>query len=268
MSPLVEAFLLGILQGLTEFLPVSSSGHLALAQMLMGVKEPGVTLSVVMHAGTFVATCLLVRQRLRLALQAFLQVLSAPRSLTLSEGGRDVLVVILVTIPTGIIGVVFRDTIQKYSASPYLLGCGFLITSALLVSTYWFSRGERDVPTYWGALLVGIAQGVAIFPGISRSGTTIAVLLWLGVRSKRSFELSMLMSLPVVLGAMLIEARHLHELEALGYAFIGACVAFLFGLVALLMLRKIVVNNWFAWFAVWVFPLGILTLWLASSGVI
>src|SRR5690606_6870029 len=117
MSPLALAIVLGIIQGLTEFLPVSSSGHLALAQMLVGLGEPSLTLSVVMHAGTLAATALLVRERLVAAVRDGLKAVTSPRSLTQTVGGRDVLVVVLASLPTAVIGLLMRGAVEKYTQS-------------------------------------------------------------------------------------------------------------------------------------------------------
>ncbi|MCA9631018.1 MAG: undecaprenyl-diphosphate phosphatase [Myxococcales bacterium] len=260
MSPIVEAIVLGVLQGLTEFLPVSSSGHLALGQILMRMGEPSLTLSVVMHAGTLLATALLVRERLVGAVREGVRGLAEPKRFVETLGGRDVLVVVLASLPTAVIGLLMRGPVEKYTQSPIAIGLGFLGTAALLVSTLKARSGEADAPTWIGALLVGIAQGVAVLPGVSRSGSTIAVLLWLGVKPARAFELSMLMSLPAVLGAVLLESRHLESLHGLTPALIGAAVAFVFGVLALVLLRRVVIRNGFAWFALWVLPLGIYTL--------
>lgn len=260
MSPFVEAIVLGVLQGLTEFLPVSSSGHLALGQILMQMGEPSLTLSVVMHAGTLAATALLVRERLMSALRAGVRGLVQPKRFVDTLGGRDVLVVILATLPTGIIGLLMRAAVEKYTQSPIAIGLGFLGTAVLLVSTIKAKPGEADTPSWIGAVLVGIAQGIAVLPGVSRSGSTIAVLLWLGVKPARAFELSMLMSLPAVLGAVVLESRHLESLHGMLPALVGAGVAFFVGVVALVLLRRVVIRNGFAWFALWVLPLGIYTL--------
>lgn len=258
-DPTIQAVVLGALQGLTEFLPVSSSGHLALGQMLFGTKDAGLTLSVMLHAGTLGATALLVRRVLARATMEGLRALRQPSRFKETEGGRDVAVVILASIPTAILGLLLRDTVDRWTGSPLAVGVGFLATGALLVSTLRAPRGAREVPTWLGAVLVGVAQGLAVVPGISRSGSTIAAALWLGVKPQRAFELSMLMSLPAVLGAVILEARHLSELQDPVPALIGAAVAFLVGLGALLALERVVIAGRFAWFALWVVPAALLT---------
>lgn len=263
-TPLIDVIVLGILQGLTEFLPVSSSGHLALAQVLFGIKEQNLTLSVVLHAGTLLATLLYFRKRVGLILGQTLVGLRRPSRMFHTEGGRDALVVLLSSLPTAIIGLALHDTVERWTAMPLAVGAGFVITSLLLVSTRFADPGAQTTPTWKGALLIGLAQGLAVVPGISRSGSTIAAALWLGVRSERAFELSMLISLPAVFGAFLLELR-----KALGVGdgifglLIGAGVAFAVGLVALAMLRHVVTRGRLVWFVLWVGPLALATLALA-----
>jgi undecaprenyl-diphosphatase len=263
-SPIRDAALLGVVQGITEFLPISSDGHLALVQMLFRI-EGGLTFNVMLHAGTLIATALVMRKRLGLALLDTARALRSPAHLTRSAGGQDALVVVLASIPTALMGPFLRDAVEQWTTSPFVVGLGFLGTSLCVVSTAWVRPGARDVPSYAGALLVGVAQGLAVLPGLSRSGMTIASALWLGVRPARAFELSFLMSLPAVFGAIVLESRH-----AMGQSFpvtpavIGAAVAFVSGVLALLLLRSVVRNGRFALFALWTVPLGFATLAMAA----
>jgi undecaprenyl-diphosphatase len=125
---------------------------------------------------------------------------------------------------------------------------------------------DREQPTARGALLIGIAQGLAVLPGLSRSGSTIAVAIWLGVRPERAFELSMLMSLPAVVGALLLEGRHAFGTPFPGVpALLGAVVALGTGILALTVLRRVVIRGRFGWFAFWVGPLALATLALGLA---
>lgn len=259
----LEAVLLGVIQGITEFLPVSSDGHLALAGLLLKMKEAGLTLNVMLHAGTLLATLVLLRHRLVPAVVDGARALVRPSRFGATPGGRDALVVIVASIPTAIIGLVLRDPVERWTHSPLVVAAGFFGTGAVLVSTRWVRPREDEVPTVRGALLIGVLQGLAVLPGLSRSGSTIAAALWLGVRPDRAFELSMLMSLPAVTGAVLLEARHLGGSDgSISSALIGALAAFVVGLIALSVLRRMVMRGHFAWFAAWVIPIGLLTLYL------
>ncbi|HWP08544.1 MAG TPA: undecaprenyl-diphosphate phosphatase [Polyangiaceae bacterium] len=260
-GPFGEAAILGIVQGLTEFLPISSDGHLALAEILFGLKG-GLAFNVMLHAGTLLATLLVLRAEAGRALRGGLSALVRPARFRETPGGRDALVVILATIPTAAVGLFLRQPVERWTESPLAIGLGFLGTTAALVLAHFSLQGDREQPTLAGALLLGVAQGLAVLPGLSRSGTTIAVALWLGVRPRRAFELSMLMSVPAILGAVILEGR-----VALGSALpwvpvlvVGAAVALGTGIVALRALRGVVDRGHFGWFAFWAGPLALATM--------
>jgi undecaprenyl-diphosphatase len=264
--PLAEIVLLGIVQGLTEFLPVSSDGHLALAEILFGIHGAGLTLNVMLHAGTFIAIVAVLRKRVAAAVIEGAKALAAPRRFRETPGGQDAMVVLAATVPTALMGLGLRDLVEHWTSSPLVVGLGFIVTSLVLVSTRWVRPGDQQWPTLVGALIIGLAQGVAVLPGVSRSGSTIAMALWLGVRPDRAFELSMLMSLPAVAGAILLELPKVSG-TASGFsgALVGAFVALIVGVVALIALRHSIVKGHFAWFALWVFPVAIATLALARA---
>lgn len=263
-SDVVEAVVLGLIQGITEFLPVSSDGHLALAGFLFGFRDGGLTLTVLLHAGTLLATVLVLRTRVWKTLVAGLQGAVRPRTFTSTSAGRDALFVLLASIPTGIMGLLLRDAVEAWTRSPLIVGIGFLVTGFVLASTAWAPHGKDENPGARAALIVGAMQGLAVAPGVSRSGLTIASLLFLGIERGRAFELSMLMSLPVIFGAVLLEAvSHSSELRDLGVPALGTAVAFVSGVLALLLLRRVVVGGRFHWFALWVTPLALATLAMA-----
>lgn len=263
-SPIVEVIVLGIIQGVTEFLPISSDGHLALAELLFHMKDAGLTLTVMLHAGTLLATLLVLRRQVVGLLRGVLAGLGRPSSFLQTPDGRDALFVIVASLPTAVIGLLSRDLVASLTASPLAVALGFLVTGALLVSSLWAGPAKVDHPGAWTAFLVGTAQGIAVLPGVSRSGSTIVLALWLGVQPIRAFELSMLISLPAVGGAVLLEARHIQDLEDdIGLVLFGAVVAFFVGILALNLLRKTLIRGLFPWFALWVVPLGVATMALA-----
>jgi undecaprenyl-diphosphatase len=175
-------------------------------------------------------------------------------------------VVAVATLPTAAIGLLLRDPVERWTSSPLAVGLGFLLTTTALASTRWVEPGDDEGPTSSVALLLGIVQGLAVLPGVSRSGLTIAVALWAGVRPARAFELSMLISLPAIAGAVLLEVPAL-----LGAGFdpglgaVGAGTAFAVGLLALWLLRGTVVRGHFPLFALWTLPLAIATLAMARA---
>ena len=172
-GPLGEAIALGIVQGATEFLPISSDGHLALAELLFELEEGGLTFNVMLHAGTLVATLVVLRQAVGRAVRAGLPSLVRPAGFKESSGGRDALVVLLASVPTAVIGLLFRDAVALWTHSPLAIGLGFLGTTAVLLVAQFSPRGDREQPSIAGALLVGVAQGLAVLPGLSRSGSTM-----------------------------------------------------------------------------------------------
>jgi len=266
LSPFELALLLGILQGLTEFLPVSSDGHLALAQMLLEVDGGGLTLSALLHTGTLLVTLLYFRRRIaRVSLDLWHQLrrgrLPAP-----SAPGWDALLVLIAAVPTALIGLSLREVVSQWTDEPLATGFGFVITACLLTSTLWSKPGTRLSPGVLGALLIGVAQGLAVAPGVSRSGITIVAALWLGVRAERAFELSMLISIPAVAGAVLLELLGGDPLSGHPLVlFAGAAAAFGAGLLALRVLERVVARGHVAWFALWVLPVALATLALAKA---
>lgn len=263
---MLESILLGLLQGVTEFLPVSSSGHLALAGILFHIQDAGLTLNVLLHVGTLIATAIIFRVRLRDAFMSGVRAILKPELFRTSPGGKDALFVILASIPTAMIGFSLRDQLEVWTQSPLFLGLGFLTTSVLLVSTRFVRPGLIEHPVWQVALLLGLAQGFALLPGVSRSGTTIAVALFLGVKRERAFELSMLMSVPAVFGAALVELpKMMTHISDLSSAIVGAVAACLSGIVAILVLRRMVVGGKLPLFALWMFPLAVATLAMSRS---
>lgn len=266
LSPFEQAIILGILQGLTEFLPISSDGHLALAQMLLEVEDGGLTLSVLLHAGTLLATILYFRQRIGKVLLELWQHLRQGRLPAPASPGWDAILVLLATLPTGLIGLLLRDLVGQWTQEPLATGFGFIITACLLTSTLWARPGTLVSPTLVGALVIGFAQGLAVAPGVSRSGITIVTALWLGVRSERAFEFSMLMSVPAVAAAVLLELVDGEAMDGHAIALAcGAISAFAVGLGALRLLERVVSRGHLAWFALWVLPVALATLALAKA---
>jgi undecaprenyl-diphosphatase len=265
-APVWESVVLGAIQGLTEFLPISSDGHLALTEMLFKFSSKGLALNVMLHVGTLLATLVMLWPRVRPALFDGLAACVKPSLFVTVPGARDALVVILASIPTALLGLALRHAVERWTESPLAVGLGFLATSAVLIASRFAKDGDDEQPGVVGALLIGLAQGLAVLPGLSRSASTITLALFLGVRRERAFELSMLMSLPAVLGATLLEApKAFSDPTLLVPAAVGAVVAFFVGLLALGLLRRIVVAGRFSWFAAWVVPVALATLALAKA---
>jgi undecaprenyl-diphosphatase len=264
-GPFSEAALLGIVQGVCEFLPFSSDGHRALAALLFKL-EVSPALGVLLPVATLAATLVGLWPEVTRMLTEGVRALVAPSRFLKTPGGRDALVVLAATVPTLLLGVVLHAPAERWTRNPLAIGLGFLATTAALVFGHFANPGERNVPSVPGALLLGVAQGMAMFPGLSRSGSTVALALLLGVKPLRAYELSLLMSLPALVLAAALPVR-----AALAQPFpgasvvVGALVALIFGLLSLRLLREFVIRGRFGWFAFWIGPLSLATLALGVA---
>lgn len=257
---------LGAIQGLTEFLPLSADGHLALTEMLFDFSSKGLPLNVMLHVGTLLAILVMLWPRVRPAMLDGVAALAKPALFSTTPGARDALIVMLASVPTAAIGFGLRHAVEGWLESPLVIGLGFLGTSVVLVVSRLAKDGREEQLSVVGALAMGVAQGVAVLPGLSRTATTITLALLLGVRRERAFELSLLVSLPAVLGAALLEApRALATVGMWLPALLGALVAFAVGLLSLDLLRRSVVSGRLSWFAAWAVPVALATLSLAKA---
>lgn len=264
--PAHHAAILGAVQGLTEFLPISSDGHLAVTEALLGITQDNLALSVTLHLGTLLATLVFFRRAVQ---RLLLQVGSVFRALLNDRGSLvnfDLWLVLVASLPTAVIGLLLRDAVEAWTRSPTAVALGFFGTAAALSSTARLRRGKRENPSLKSVFWLGVAQGFAVVPGLSRSGSTIAVALHTGLKPERAFELSMLISIPAVAGAILLEAPSAVRSEgSLGVLALGVVVAFGVGLLALRWLRHWVTQGKFSLFALWVIPMAMLTLATAGS---
>lgn len=224
----IEALLLGLLQGATEFLPISSSGHLMLGERFFGIPEPQLLFNVIVHVGTLVAVILFYRKDVWGAVTGFTKAAMAGiqersiESFRRFEGARLAILLILATIPTGVLGVAIDRVLEPKSGTPLLapeflpiLICSLLIINGfILISVRWFSDEKARLReggwSLWNitptvAIWIGLAQGLAVLPGLSRSGLTITAAILLGVMRVESARFSFLLSIPAVLGALVLK---------------------------------------------------------------
>jgi undecaprenyl-diphosphatase len=258
LNPL-HAALLGLLQGLTEFLPVSSSGHLVLGRSLLDVHTPGADFEVFAHAGTLLA--ILVHYRTDLVAMAG----SAVR-LRRDGPGRLLLLVLLASIPAAVVGLTLADPVEALFARPALAAGMLLVTGLVLLSTRLARAGGERVRAP-SAIAIGLAQALAILPGISRSGSTIAAGLHAGVDRDRAARFSFLLAVPALLGAAVLKTSDLVREPPgptlLESYLVGGLVAFASGYLALRWLLGIVHRGHldrFAWYCLAIGAVALLLL--------
>lgn len=265
---IIDAIGLGILQGLTEFLPISSSGHLAVGQKMLGYDAKGmIFFDIIVHVGTLFAILWVYRSSLiRYGVDARNLVVQREEGSWIARfwnqtSMREVTWVVLATIPTGFIGVFFRKPLEAAFGSISTITWMFAITGVILWTTRYRHNGTLEIATlrWYHPLILGVAQGVAILPGISRSGTTIAVALLLGLRRDEAARMSFLLAIPAISGATLLEARKLDGIPKEWLALlVGGVVAAITGYFALLFLLRVVKQGQLSWFSIY--------LWLLSAG--
>ncbi len=249
-----DSFLLGLIQGITEFLPISSSGHLVLAQALLGIEsDHGITFEVVVHFGSLCSILFFYREDVAELVRGGFSLLRNP----LKPGPKEemVLFVLLSMIPALLIGLLLKDQVEAVFDSPVWVCCMLLITGAILFSTRFAPHGTRRLSAR-SALGMGLAQAVAILPGISRSGSTIAAGQHLGLSREESARFSFLMVIPVIAGAMVLELKDLggatsaHSWSVLAVGFFTSALSGYFALrflIHLIRRRGIQMFAWYCW---------------------
>ncbi|HFE53457.1 MAG TPA: undecaprenyl-diphosphate phosphatase [Bacteroidetes bacterium] len=262
-----QSFWLGVLQGVTEFLPISSSGHLVLGKALLGVHTQGVAFEVFVHFGTFLAVVTVfwsdVYQMLLAAGRALVRPLPGHWSkLYKQDRFFRLLVLILVgSIPAGVVGILFEDSIENAFSSPLFVSFMLIVTGVILLGTRWVHGQDREFGAVRG-FLIGVAQSLAILPGISRSGSTIATGMYLNVERSEAARFSFLLALPAIFGAAVLKSVELartgishHEELVLA---VGAVTAYVAGVVALKWLLGVIRRGRLDRFAYYCFAVGVL----------
>ena len=244
-----EAILSGILQGASEFLPISSSGHLVLLHHYLGYKEPQLLFDIFLHTGTLLAILVYFRKDIWLAF---------------TKERKFLLLIIIGCIPTGIIGFLFESRFKEAFGSIKLVGFMLLLTAVFLFCGDIASRFREHHPHthpklgFGKALIIGAIQGIAALPGLSRSGATISMGLICQVRKKEAIKYSFLMAVPAVVGALIFELRDFQGLGALSLPQIvaGTTAAFLVGLVAIYYLIQAIIKDRLYFFGIYCLLVG------------
>lgn len=256
---IIESFLLGLVQGLTEFLPVSSSGHLALGKALLDENlEKSVTFEVVVHFGTLCSIVVYYWQEIRDIVLSLINFISRPADLKKNVRQDPNIIlsgyILLSMIPAGVIGFTLKEEIEGLFSNPVLVGFMLLLTGTILYVTKFRTEFPNRLNSK-SSFAIGVAQALAILPGISRSGSTISLGLYLGIKREDVANFSFLMVIPVIAGAMLLEVAEMAEVGVAADAvmdlligFITAFVSGYFALKYLIILLKTKGIHPFAWY--------------------
>lgn len=272
---MIESIILGLLQGLAEFLPISSSGHLVLGHELLNMNEAGMFFDIMLHAGTLLSIFVVFRKKIVDIIVGCVK----RDPVQLKEAGY----IVLASIPTAMIGLGFKDALESLFTNPRAVCAALLVTGCLLFASQWGKTGSKHPDNegvkmnWWRALVTGVVQGIACIPGISRSGSTISGMIFLGVNRKYAGEFSFLMSIPAVGGAALLDcikwikcrnpsyvAESLEHTQKCADAgsftpelLVGMLVSFVFGIIALKWLMNFVQKGKFHYFSYYLWVAGI-----------
>ena len=239
-----QAIILGIVQGITEFFPISSSGHLVVLQNLLGLKEGMLSFDIFLHFGTLISIVIFFRKDI-------IKMLITDRSM--------LWFIMIGSIPTFIIGILFKDVVESLFSSSRIVGVSFMITGCFLLLASIFAayrkKARRERPLgFINSIIVGIAQGIAVVPGISRSGATIGTALVAGLDADTALRFSFLLALPAILGANLLKVRHIYgnlvSIEMVPFL-AGGIAAMIAGLIAIRAMFGILRKNLFFLFGIY-----------------
>lgn len=269
-----EAAILGLIQGLTEFLPISSSGHLVLGKYLLGLTDAAandVTFEVFVHFGTALSIITVYKSKVLDLITGTLSALAKPTQLAqqyhTNESFKTAIFILITLIPTGLTYILLKDFFEAKFNDPRFV-CGMLFVTGTLLLLTLLRKNPTGKLTPLKALVTGIAQSAAMIPGISRSGSTICAALYQNVSPQRAADFSFLMLLPVVLGATLIQGLEIMESGfTLGWGplVIGTLVAYVSGIIAIKVVLDFVRRGNLQYFAYYCFAAGALGLWLISA---
>lgn len=252
-----QALILGIIQGLTEYLPVSSSGHLEIGNAILGVElEENLTFDVMLHVATVLSTLVVLWSEIDWITRGLFK-------FKMNNETKYFLNIVVSMIPVGIVGVLFKDQIEGFFKGNLLLvGCCLMFTAVLLTFTYFAKPRQKERISWLDALIIGIAQAIAVLPGVSRSGSTIATGLLLGNKKEKLAQFSFLMVIPPILGqALLSSLKFIKGEEAFGGVgampmLIGFVAAFVFGCIACKWMINIVKKGKLVYFGIYCAIIG------------
>ena len=260
----IQALILGLIQGLTEYLPVSSSGHLAIGQALFGLEngESNLAFTVLLHVATVLSTVVILWSEIVWLFKDLFK-------FKWNEGTKYIVNILISMIPVAIVGFFFKDKIEEVFGSGLLIvGIMLLVTAALLTFSYFAKPRQKENISPVHAFIIGIAQACAVMPGLSRSGSTIATGLLLGNKKEKLAQFSFLMVIPPILGEALLDVKDMIEVgfgEAMGglspvAAIVGFLAAFISGCLACKWMINLVKKGKLIWFAVYCVIVGVVAI--------
>lgn len=257
IEEILSYLILGLVQGLTEFLPVSSSGHLTLFSELLGIKSDDITFKVLVHFATALSTIIVFRKDILMLCKG----VTNPQD---SFARKYIGLLAISAIPSAIVGFTLKDQIEALD-SPQFVGYMLIVTAVILAISQKIESNTKGEVSGGKSMLIGLSQALAILPGISRSGSTISTALILGVSRQEAARFSFLMALPVILGATLLEAKDLvaegvtSSGPMLGYV-VGVLAAFISGLLACKLMIRLVKGTNLLWFSVYCAVIGLISI--------
>jgi undecaprenyl-diphosphatase len=263
LDQLLNTGFLGLIQGLAEWLPISSTAHLKIAEHYLGLTTTPL-FNLILHLGTLIVVVFYFRTEVKNILSALAHVDFK------SEYGKMIPLIIAATIPTAIIGLLYVKYLEDIPGQLLIIGITFII-GATLVYTSKLGKENTENITYPIAVIMGIAQGLAIFPGLSRSGATISIALLVGLKRQKAFKFSFLLSIPAILGDTLVEAyKDSGQIATSGIGstelLVGVVIAMVVGYIAIKLVSKIVATKKFHYFAFYTWLLGAALIILTLTG--
>jgi undecaprenyl-diphosphatase len=257
---ILQSIILGIVQGLTEFLPVSSSGHLVFCERLLHISKGDVVFEVMVHVGTLAAVLYYFRKRIIEIIRSLFMIGKKYKTAEEIDSLKLAWYLILGTIPAVVFGFFFKSYLENSFGSIYWTSIEFLITGAILIGTIWARDRGRQINN-WNTLFMGVAQAIAIIPAISRSGSTIAAGMFSGIKKEKVAEFSFLLSIPAIGGAAILEIpgflKLIPEKSIIFTYLIGTIISAIVGYFSIALLISIIKRGKFFYFGVYCILLGI-----------
>jgi len=249
---MLKIALLGIIQGLTEFLPISSSGHLVIAEHLLGISFSDLSLELILHLGTLLAVFVYFRKQIWTLIDALINFKDKEKHTSRMFS----FYVIVAMIPTGIIGLLLKETLKANKNQLSLVGTALIFTALLLFTSNIIQKKQKTTKplNLFRSILIGIGQGIAVIPGLSRSGSTIAVSLMTGISKKQAAEFSFILSIPAILAATVLELDT--SVMFTPAYLVGMLCSFIAGMMAIHFLMKLLSNGKFHLFGYYCLIVG------------